>query len=373
MTDGEDCFEIAAISEDEAICRAKKWREDDPFSDIKPSLLSSNEITKYVKQTAMIFPFNEEDLKTAAYALGLGAKAYHFDEDGALVSTVLVDCERNLLKLPANSIVFVECGVKFRLPKYIAVRFNLRIGLVHRGLLLGTGPLVDPGFVGGLLVPLHNLTSEDHYLDIRKHFIWLEFTKTTYVRPGTDKPDLAKFEARKQNKSSIDYLNDARHSLFDEKFVPIRSSIPIVFAEAVEKAEKAEKTANYTRNIVAGIGFIATIGIAIAIFGFLYTFVQSTYEQVDETRKHVEGKLSANKAVMGELQIKIKKTLADKLTLEERIGALEAKNLDLQTRHKTLSARIKQLEAPVIQPKKKVQSDKKDVEPVSPKGNKIAE
>ena len=51
-----------------------------------------------------------------------------------------------------------------RLPNYIAVQFNLRITHVHRGLLLGTGPLVDPGFHGKILIPLHNLTSEKYII-----------------------------------------------------------------------------------------------------------------------------------------------------------------------------------------------------------------
>ena len=82
--------------------------------------------------------------------------------------------------LPANSITFVQVEPHFRLPNYIAVRFNLRITHVHRGLLLGTGPLVDPGFHGRLLVPLHNLTAYEYYLDTTKALIWVEFTKTTF-------------------------------------------------------------------------------------------------------------------------------------------------------------------------------------------------
>ena len=52
------------------------------------------------------------------------------------------------LTVGANSIVFVECDLDFRLPDFIALRFNLQIRHVHRGLLLGTGPLVDPGYRG---------------------------------------------------------------------------------------------------------------------------------------------------------------------------------------------------------------------------------
>jgi hypothetical protein len=48
------------------------------------------------------------------------------------------------------------------------------------GPLLGTGPLVDPGFRGKLLIPMHNLTASDYELATKEALIWIEFTKTTY-------------------------------------------------------------------------------------------------------------------------------------------------------------------------------------------------
>ena len=68
--------------------------------------------------------------------------------------------EDGSFELPPNTISFIQIEPKIRLPDYIAIRFNLRITHVHRGLLLGTGPLIDPGFSGIPLIPLHDLTSE---------------------------------------------------------------------------------------------------------------------------------------------------------------------------------------------------------------------
>jgi deoxycytidine triphosphate deaminase len=82
--------------------------------------------------------------------------------------------------LEANSITFVETDVEFRLPQYIAMRFNLHIKLVHRGLLLCTGPIVDPGFRGRLLIPLHNLTSQPLTIKQGEKIVWIEFTKTSF-------------------------------------------------------------------------------------------------------------------------------------------------------------------------------------------------
>src|SRR5256885_14069412 len=65
----------------------------------------------------------------------------------------------------------------FRFPDYIAARFNLKIPNVYRGLLLGTGPLVDPGWSGRLSFPLHNLTTNDYEFPGGEEIIWMEFTK----------------------------------------------------------------------------------------------------------------------------------------------------------------------------------------------------
>ena len=79
----------------------------------------------------------------------------------------------------ANSISYLLTREQFRLPEYIAARFNLHIRYVHKGVLLGTGPLVDPGFAGPLLIPLHNLTDNDYEVEGGDNLLWVEFTKLT--------------------------------------------------------------------------------------------------------------------------------------------------------------------------------------------------
>ncbi|MBE0580149.1 hypothetical protein [Devosia sp.] len=310
-----------AADESEAIERAKKWRERDPYEgQIEPSLLSSNEIAKYVKDTAMLFPFYEEDLKTASYAVKFGTYAYEFNKSGGYLMTNLGHCPGGLLKLPANSIVFVQCGTHFRLPKYMALRFNLRIKHVHRGLLLGTGPLVDPGFDGELLIPLHNLTSKDHFVDVNSHVIWVEFTKTTYRRP--DKSDLVNFDSSKTNLTAREYLDAARKSLVDGEYLPIESSINGLMEKSIETANKAIKTAKRTEKTLWGFGIASVVGVAIAVMGFLYTFVQATYEQVDEVR-HIMSTTAADSVSSAAVQADIGGIVATNEELKLEIGRLE--------------------------------------------------
>ena len=158
----------------------------DPFPSVPCSLLSSAAIHDYVRLTGMLHPYYPTALKSASYEAHITGRFIWWDEHDRKHDNEIGRGDPCVL--PANSITFVQAEPLFRLPDYIAVRFNLRITHVHRGLLLGTGPLVDPGFEGKLLIPLHNLTSSKYDLDTKEALIWIEFTKTTYGGVPTE-PD----------------------------------------------------------------------------------------------------------------------------------------------------------------------------------------
>ena len=220
--------------------RAKMWASDDPFPKVERSLLSSVAIRNYARVTGMVHPFSDARIKAASYEVGMGGSFIYWREG---VRTDEPIRERRSVTLPANSISFVQTDVKFRLPNYIGMRFNLQIAHVHRGLLLGTGPLVDPGFEGFLLIPLHNLTSSDYEIAGSKPLIWVEFTKTTFgqqgIGVGYDEACLPNFlfPDRKKNRDADYYLVRAN------KGNQIASSIPDVIAQAADQAQNSAKEA----------------------------------------------------------------------------------------------------------------------------------
>ena len=158
--------------------------------------MSSEHIKAYVRETGLIFPFRDDTgrLKSASYEVCAGGQFIYWDEDGNKITAPITP--DGTFTLPPNSISFVQIESQFLLPQYIGVRFNLRITHVHRGLLLGTGPLVDPGFHGGLLVPLHNLTSDEYTIRGDEGLIWVEFTKTSHeaTRAPVRNPPKDKFD-----------------------------------------------------------------------------------------------------------------------------------------------------------------------------------
>lgn len=267
-------------SDEDAEKRWHEFRSVDPFPDIPKALLSKEHIKQYVQATAMLYPFYKDDenrLKVASYEAW--PKTFiRWGSDGLRVVSHIKTAEekerykRDGYELPANSITFVQIESKIRLPYYIALRFNLRIAHVHRGLLLGTGPLIDPGFHGDLLIPLHNLTSEPYR--IREGLIWIEFTKTSdiAVPPG-------EFEDRKKDLSYETYFERASGNN------PIQSSIPKEICAAKDAAEKAERSARRARNanrFFAGISFLAILGLVLAAVSIAID-VEKTAGEAKET------------------------------------------------------------------------------------------
>jgi deoxycytidine triphosphate deaminase len=229
-----------AGSDEEAELRSAQARDCDPFPAIPPALLNSSDISDYVRTTGMIYPFHPGDLKSASYSARIKGKFIRFDDHGKRIVENINFGDK--FTLSSNSISFASIEPKFRLPNYIALRFNLQIRNVHKGLLLGTGPLVDPGFKGHLLIPLHNLTTNDYEMVGGDELIWIEFTKTS-PHPRWD-TKAAELEAFYKLQGAFKEFN--RPELTPEQYVeraspnrPIRSSIP----EAMVESQRAVKAA----------------------------------------------------------------------------------------------------------------------------------
>lgn len=271
-----------AVDEVEAEARATQFLNLDPFPSIVPALLSSAEIEDYARITAMIHPFAKKDLKSASYSISAIKRQIIWDENDKYKVTEL-NGEKDY-EFPANSISFIQLQHKLRLPHYIAARFNLTITHVHRGLLLGTGPLIDPGFAGQLLIPIHNLTSAPYRLKADEPLIWLEFTKTTWVqgppkvgqldddnnlvfhRRGTFTP----FSEDKKNRDYRVYLDRAN------RLNPIRSSIPTMAAKAETAANRATSTINFVQ-WAGGLAFAGLLFALVSAYLQTHSIVQDAH------------------------------------------------------------------------------------------------
>lgn len=285
-------------------------QHNDPFPEIVPALLNSADIEAYARETGMVSPFNlgEGKLKSASYEIDLKGVMHLWKPDSCERKEVILHEKGQEFILEPNSIVYFFTETKFRLPDYIALRFNLRITHVHRGLLLGTGPLIDPGYQGKLLIPLHNLTNNPYKLIVGEGLIWVEFTKLSphrdWDKSVTQKHQF-KYRPFPEGKKDL-----PAHYFLEKAFKgPIISSIHKVITDAETKsvvsadnATKAAKDAEiaqvrvneiYTkfRNISfwGGIAVVASLAsIVIATLTLVNNYITSARDQLKKSEEKLE-------------------------------------------------------------------------------------
>jgi len=325
-----------ATSDADAASRYERWKSVDPFPDVDPALLNSADITDYVAATGMIYPFHDQPaadyLKTASYGVPIGGPYVYWDEQQLRHADVLAGDHE--LRLPRQTIVFVTLEPMFRVPDYLAIRFNLRISRVYQGLLLGTGPLVDPGFVGRLSLPLHNLTRNPYPIKAGDVLIWLEVTKVSRLKdPPAPKDPPARlgtfipFDASKRGLNLDDYLWKANRGL------PIASSIPSAIEEAGKHAENAERQAT-TAGLQAqnarraaerlrNFGFVtAALGVA-ALLAALAGIAITTFTLVHDVNTRLAGETNQAAQNRAELVQQSAQAQAQQSQQNARLCAIE--------------------------------------------------
>lgn len=267
-----------ANNDEEAARRFEKYKSKDPFPEIQPALLNSADIDDYVAATGMISPFDSKNLKSASYGVKLKGSCIYWDEKEKKCIEQISN--KGYFVLEKNSIVFVAIEPAFRLPDYIALRYNLSISHIHKGLLLGTGPLVDPGFHGKILIPLHNLTDNTYTLKGNDILIWIEFSKISHNTRWLNQKNLnrlgkyVEFPESKSLSNVDDFLHKANLSR------PIRSSITVIQSIA-ESAEKKTE-------IIKWSGIVAFIVIVLSVVALLFTLLLPTLQLVEDTTGYIK-------------------------------------------------------------------------------------
>lgn len=146
-------------------------------------MLSSPQIAYCILEFNIIENYDLQCLGPATYNMRLGGRVLSWN-NGQKEDYLLDETDdknkniRRILTLRPNSLTFVTTIEKFHLPKDIIARFNLKSKFIHKGLLLGTGPIVDPELHANLLIPLHNFSSNDIDIEFGEEIISVEFTKT---------------------------------------------------------------------------------------------------------------------------------------------------------------------------------------------------
>jgi deoxycytidine triphosphate deaminase len=279
---------------------------------VPPALMNSAHVGDYMRTVALVWPYDLQRRKAASYAMRVGNHiAYHDPQNAAADPYRKLD-DGEAFELPPNSLVYVRTKERFQLPDYIAARFNLHIDLVHKGLLLGTGPVVDPGFIGHLVVPLHNLTRNTYTLHAGQDLIWAEFTKTSLMPEwdagalstpqGRPLSDYIPFDKAKSDHEMAWYINKATKGAgpsgatanFPANSIPDRMIQSELVAKeagqnaqtAKDEAKKASQAASTLRNWGIGLALGLMLGLATLVVAG-YQLVNATQSMVREERARV--------------------------------------------------------------------------------------
>ena len=266
--------------------RGHQFYEFDPLAEeIQPALLNSEDIKKYIDRDCLIenINFDPDCLKPASYEMKLLGKLYDWSttKDGRMQPRCREVCDGDKVELNRNSITYLWMKEKLLLPEYIAARFNLHIRYVHKGILLGTGPLVDPGFSGNLLIPLHNLTDNIYILKGGEGVIWIEFTKVSknefWLNNELERPRyLKKFPKTKDLYDPDQYFNKSR--------VTATGGVQSAFQRVLEMARVETRKIRHLRNIGL-IGIIAAFFGIIGVYWTGYSFISQIVAMKTETKR----------------------------------------------------------------------------------------
>lgn len=307
-----------------------KW---DPFAGVVESaLLNSTDIDAYARSLLppLFSDYDVNGLKPATYEIKFEGDIYWWEDGKSYLDQINLNYENSAFEaklkhkklgcdddfeIPPNSIVFIVPKTYFRVPPYLALRFNLHIRLVHRGLLLGTGPLVDPGFAGNLMIPVHNLTSDPAVIRGDQGFIWIEITKLSRVRFGGVPVE---FDSKKNARTVRQYLHSAN------RMNPIVSTLRVTL-------RKLEDLAMKMRTYSAYASVIFVFSLLSVLYGG-WSLLRDAQQYVGDAEKNVEDAIARLGVEKRSLEILLLDIAKERALLQKESNELRLKNSELERR-----------------------------------------
>jgi dCTP deaminase len=180
-------------------------------------ILTAQQISEaYRRGDLVINPFEEEQIQGATYDLRVG-------EQGATTSAKrLVNIrETGYLLLQPGDFGVITVLEEVRLGPQYAGRFGLRSKYARKGIIATTGPQIDPGYHGRLIIGLSNLTPRQISLPYKDDLVSVEFhrleqaTIKPYKGPYQDKMELGAEE--------IEFITESEGMALSEVLTTLRA------------------------------------------------------------------------------------------------------------------------------------------------------
>ena len=139
-----------------------------------------------------IDPFEQQQLQPASYDLRVGPEVVTSSSREKIDLT-----QKGFVELAPSDFAIVLTHESISLDNQHTARFGLRSKWARKGLVATTGPQIDPGFRGRLVVGLTNLTSKKISLSHKDDFLTVEFHRLS-------KPVQKTYSGPYQGKTSLD-------------------------------------------------------------------------------------------------------------------------------------------------------------------------
>lgn len=206
----------------------------------------------YQRGDIVISPFDESQIEAASYDLRVG-------EQGATTTT------RKLVNIKENGYILIEpgdfgvviCLEEIKLGPQYAGRIGLRSKFARKGLIATTGPQIDPGYHGRLIIGITNLTPQRVSLSYGEGFITIEFHR---LEQATIKPYAGPYQDKlKLGPDEIAFIVEQESMALSEVIKTLQS-----LSANVGKLVSEVNILKYSIPVIVTIG-IAVIGIIVAL------------------------------------------------------------------------------------------------------------
>ena len=196
-----------------------------------------------------ISPFEESQVQAASYDMRVG-------QSGATTSTkkIVNIREAGYILLQPGDFAIVTVLEEIRLgPQYVA-RFGLRSKYARKGVIATTGPQIDPGYKGRLILGLTNLTPRPISIPYKDDLITVEFHR---LETPTAKPYEGPYQGKLElGPEEIEAVTEAEGMAFSEVITTLRS-----VSDNVGKLASEVNTLRWMIPLIVafGIGVIAVL------------------------------------------------------------------------------------------------------------------
>ena len=206
-------------------------------------ILAAQQIIKaYKRGEISIEPFDEKQVQPASYDLRVG-------EQGATTSAkkMINIKQTGYLLIAPGDFAIVSVLEELKLGPQYAGRFGLRSKYARKGLIATTGPQVDPGYHGRLLVGITNLTPKPISLPYKDDFVTIELHR---LEEATTQPYSGPYQGRMVlGPEDIEAVTETEGMALSEVITTLRSLSQNVATIAAEV-----KTLQWVVPIIVGLG-----------------------------------------------------------------------------------------------------------------------